>query len=71
VNRFFGYQAIEKIKLVHMPPPLPSLQHRKKVGMVKLSSEQKSSLDHQLSHLEDENLRDALRAFGEGMLKNK
>lgn len=71
VNRYFGYQAIDKVKLVHMPPPLPHMKHKKRPGMVHLSSDQKTTLDHQLSNLEDENLREALRGFGEGLIRKK
>jgi hypothetical protein len=61
INAFFGYQAVERIKLIQ--GPLPGGPRRPKVQRP-MTAEEESSIQRAAQSVEDEGLRDALIRLG-------
>ena len=68
VNFFFGFQAIEKIKLVQKPVGKPKT--RLKPAIV-LNSAEEQRLDAVLQKIDDPKLRKKLEAFGRGVISRQ
>lgn len=66
VNVFFGFSAIEKIKIVQKPVKPPNEQSRPQKR--NLSSVQDTRLNSILSHIDDPQLRDKLEKLGRGVM---
>lgn len=66
LNRFLGYGAISRIRLVQKPlnKPAPAAKRRS----VELTPEEAGRLDEVLDHIEDEKLRERLARFGRGVI---
>ena len=66
LNRFFGYGAISRIRMVQKPvnKPAPAAKRRN----VQLTEDETRRLDEVLGHIEDEKLRSHLARFGRGVI---
>ena len=66
LNRFFGYGAISRIRMVQKPvnKPAPAAKRRN----VQLTEDETRRLDEVLAHIEDEKLRSRLARFGRGVI---
>lgn len=68
VNTFFGFCAVDRIKIVQKPVHRPP--QRKKSGTAPLDSGAKKRLSAMLLNVEDEDLRKSLQKLGEGVLSS-
>lgn len=68
VNHFFGFEAVDKIRILQKP-----VNHapKKPRAAGQLSAGKQQKLDDVLSHIEDPGLRDRLEAFGRGVFSRK
>ncbi len=66
VNVFFGYSAIEKIKIIQKP--VQPLKKRRITKPLPLSDEKQQRLQEILSHVDDPQLRDRLEILGRGVM---
>ncbi len=62
INGFYGYNAVEQIKIIQ--GPLPEKKKKIKREEPVLDKEQKQSLKAKLSEIEDPELREALEGLG-------
>lgn len=65
LNAFFGWRAVERVKIVQRPIPAPQAE---KKPLPKLTAEQEAALATQLSELPDSPLKTALARLGRGVL---
>ncbi len=70
VNGFFGFHAVERIRIVQKPlqNPLQNAEKPRRSAPKTLNNAQKQRLDAMLHSIEDEKLRQALLKMGEGVL---
>ena len=69
-NQYFGFQAINRIRILQKPVTRP--RHEQTAGIAKLSAEQENSLQSALSAISDPRLRETLSRLGRGVLsRNK
>lgn len=66
INSFLGFRAVGEIKLVQMPFTRP--ERKRPRPEPKLDDRQAADLERQIGSVEDEGLREALRALGRGVL---
>lgn len=66
INTFLGFRAIGEIKLVQTPFTRP--ERRKGRAEPVIDARQMAALEEQVGAVEDEGLREALRALGRGVL---
>jgi hypothetical protein len=62
INAFFGWRAVERLRLVQAP--LPSRRGRKPASDEPLSAEQVAALDSALGAATDDRLKQALKSLG-------
>ncbi len=66
LNTFFGFAAIDAIRVVQRKPDAP--RRRQERASVQLSPAGRERLDRILAHVEDDELRTRLEALGRGVL---
>lgn len=66
VNVFFGFEAIEKIKIVQKPVQPPYTRTKRQDPV--LNAQQQQRLDTILTHIHDPELREKLKKLGTGVL---
>ena len=66
LNRFFGYGAVGRIRLVQKPvkKPAPAKKHH----TAELTADETRRLEEVLGHIDDEKLRSRLAKFGRGVI---
>ena len=69
VNRYFGYVLVGEIRL--SIEPFSSGSDEKKDGERVLTSRMRETVDSTISHVEDEDLKEALRRLGHGLTSRK
>lgn len=70
ISVYFGYKAIQKIKIVQRPGGQFKVYEEKKVIERNLSDEKKAILDSYLDEIEDEELKAALNSLGHGVMSD-
>ena len=68
INHFFGFEAVDKIRILQKPV-IPRQKNRRKPP--ELPVEKKQKLADVLSHIDDPELRKRLEKFGEGVFSRK
>ncbi|MBL4719743.1 MAG: DUF721 domain-containing protein [Alphaproteobacteria bacterium] len=68
INGHFGYRAVEKLRLIHSPPPTSLSENVTEPPPTPLSQRQKTGLDDLLSRVEDPELRASLARIGAAIL---
>jgi hypothetical protein len=66
VNVFFGYRAVDRLRIVQKPVAVA--RPSRKPAMRPLDADERRALDAMTERIEDPKLRAALRAFGESVL---
>ncbi len=69
VNTFFGFAAVDKLRIVQKP--VPPLRPDRRPVLRELRAGEAESLDAMTARIEDPRLREALRLFGESVLKRQ
>ncbi|MBM10232.1 MAG: hypothetical protein CMF69_11835 [Magnetovibrio sp.] len=67
INRFFGYQAVSRLRYIHGPLPKPLLPVRQR-NQKKLSRQQHQRLSSILDGIKDSELRQALEKLGRSLM---
>lgn len=67
INQYFGYRAVERLKLVQ--GPLPSRDSRPADTNTPLAPEQEAALSENLEMVDDPELREALERLGRNIAK--
>jgi hypothetical protein len=67
VNRFLGFAAVRRIRMVQKP--LDRTRRRKPPELPTLSTAEEAALDQTVAGIDHEGLRDALKQLGRGVLK--
>jgi hypothetical protein len=68
INTFFGFTAVDRIKIVQKP--VVSMAKKRREKKPPLGEQQRQHLDELLQSVEDEGLRNSLRKMGEGVLRS-
>ncbi len=68
VNHFFGFEAVDKIRIIQKPV---QIRPKKRERNVELSQSDTRSIEEVLSHIEDPDLRARLEKFGRGVYSRK
>jgi len=69
LNTFFGYSAIEDIKLIHKQAEnLSHLKHYHKPDQPKLSHQEEHKINQNVSQVKEKELQDALKSLGNAIL---
>ena len=66
LNRFFGYGAVGRIRLVQKPVGKPEPARKNRIA--ELTAEEARRLDEVLGDIDDEKLRQRLARFGRGVI---
>ena len=69
INRFFGYPAINRIKIEQKP--IVRFRERTKVSAPELTSDESAKLEASMANIADDGLRDSLRRLGTNVLAEK
>ncbi|MEG9883901.1 MAG: DciA family protein [Hyphomicrobiales bacterium] len=69
INSYYGYAAITEIRIVQ--DRLPCRQDNGRLTRPKLKEPEERALDHEISIVEDNQLREALRRLGRGVKARK
>ncbi|MCK5931181.1 MAG: DUF721 domain-containing protein [Fulvimarina manganoxydans] len=69
VNRFYGYAAVARLKIVQGTVREAPINRR--VSIRALSATDRESIEAMTGHIEDEGLRETLKAFAEATLSRK
>jgi hypothetical protein len=67
INGYFGYRAVGRLRIHQGPVPTPSAPRRQRAAA--LSAEAEAEIGGLLSSVEDDGLREALRALGRSLRK--
>jgi hypothetical protein len=70
ISVYFGYKAVEKLKILQRPGGKLDIKEAKKVAVRNLSEEKKTLLNSYLSEIEDEDLRLALSSLGRDVMSD-
>ena len=68
ISVYFGYKAVEKLKILQRPGGKLDIKEAKKVAVRNLSEDKKLLLNNYLSEIEDEDLRAALSSLGRDVM---
>jgi len=69
LNGYYGYKAVEKIKLIQ--GPLPEKEAKKPVQEPQLNDSQKKTLQSKIADIDDPELREALEGLGKSVVGKK
>ncbi len=68
LNMFFGYNAVENIKLVHKPAETHRKEDEAQTPKPELPSTDKHRIDDEITEIEDPELKNALKRLGRAIL---
>ena len=69
INAFYGYRAVDSLRLVQGPLPEPKMTHKK--SMRELSRAESTSIKREAASTKNTDLRDALLRLGTSMLRRE
>lgn len=69
INKFYGYRAVDRVKLVQRPLPGPGKTRENAIRT--LSRAESTSIERETASTRNANLRDALRRLGLSMLRRQ
>ncbi|MEL7274004.1 MAG: DciA family protein [Pseudomonadota bacterium] len=69
INTYFGFTAVQRIKIVQKP--LPTTTEKKKPAAPSIDGEAETRLAAMLDQIEDEALREALKRMGRGVFSDR
>lgn len=69
INRFFGFRAVDTLKIIH--GPLPKRVKRERPALPPLRAEARVEIENSLAHVGDDDVRDALARLGENVSRRR
>lgn len=67
---YFGYKAVARLKIIQKPMSMRHASSKPENKIITLSNEQQQYLNSSLQDVEDEEMRNALKGLGTGVLNN-